>query len=60
MGRGERGVLGTGRFKPARRKEHMSSNEVLIIDAAVLAFILLLGQLARKFSKRGREASSDR
>jgi hypothetical protein len=38
----------------------MSSNEVLIIDAVVLAFILLLGQLARKFSKRGREASSNR
>jgi hypothetical protein len=38
----------------------MSSNEVLIIDATVLAFILLLGQLARRISKRGREASSDR
>jgi hypothetical protein len=38
----------------------MSSNEVLIIDALLLAGIFLLGQLARKFSKRGREASSDR
>ena len=38
----------------------MSSNEVLIIDALILAGILLLGQLARKLSKRGRQASSDR
>ena len=38
----------------------MSSNEVLIIDALILVGIFLLGQLARKFSKKDREASSNR
>lgn len=36
----------------------MTNNEVLVVDLAILAVIVLLGQLARRFSKRGREASS--